>query len=164
MKNVLRLVNLRYFISQICLETASSFHWSMAIPVWSLSYYHLKLKLNEIGRSRMLRKALQLSETWLCSTIRLQSSVGAICICTQTPSLTMAFSPMASGYLFVASSDGTFCKAFSACLWSCLTCLPSTHLLKYKQIQADTVQISLSIKHSSSTCHVHCQEPHHRKT
>lgn len=100
---------------------------------WSLSYYHPKLKLNGILRSQKLQQSP--SETQLWSTIRLQSIGGAMCICARLPSLVMGLSPLAHGWSFAAASDGTFCRAISAYVCSCLSCLTLKMpcLLKYKQ-------------------------------
>lgn len=47
----------------------------------------------------------------------------------------MGLSPLAHGWSFAAASDGTFCRAISASVCSCLSCLTLKMpcLLKYKQ-------------------------------
>lgn len=59
-------------------------------------------------------------------------------------SVTLEYSPLACGQFSAATSDCTLYKAFSACIWSYLPCLTlkAPCLLKYKQIQADSVLIS----------------------
>lgn len=112
---------------------------------WSLSYYHPKLKLNEILRSQKLWKAP--SGTQLCSAIRLQSIGGAICICAQSPFSRDGTFSTSSRMVFAAASDGTFCRAINACICSCLSylTLKILCLLKYKQIQTDTVSTNQSM-------------------